>query len=90
MRILSSNNEAILFDSHLIRIIVQATGKMDSSKTKVSQRVEDASGNDITDKARTYGITNAMQRSWVEMSLDLPGFDGRFCVPQLEFSLMGL
>jgi len=89
MRTLSPDNELILFDGHLIRIIIHATGSLESSKAKISQRIEDKDGQDITDKARLHSITASMGKAWAELELNLPGYDGLFCVPQVElFSLL--
>jgi hypothetical protein len=88
MKTLTPETELILFDSHFIRIIASTDKPLDSDDPKITQRVEDSNGLDITPWASIKGINYSMRKSYLELELDLPGYDGPFCVPQLEFSLM--
>lgn len=97
MRIPDAKGEVLMFWSAFIKIVASGdffmaeplNGERELTIRRsptVSQRIEDAeSGEDITGLVRGLVVHNSLKRSWAELELMRPGFDGPFCVPSVGF-----
>lgn len=87
---LNADNEAPLHVNKCIRVLLHAKGG--TWDNGVFVRVEDVDGTDISDSVRSFTLTRLFPSSdyatffdCATLELDMPGFDGPFCTPAVDF-----
>lgn len=86
--VLSLDTENIIFVSKVIRVTVRVS-IANNPEGDAEVKVFDTDGQDITDKVRSFTITQQLGFPFKHATLELnmPGFDGPFCTPAVDAML---
>lgn len=82
----SPETAPVIFLGGFIRVKLYAI-EGDWDKGAYTHIEEVGTGNDISHLVRIIQVVKTMKKEWLEMELNLPGFDGPFCTPGLDLTL---